>query len=168
MATSDKTGPDDEAVEGSWSPKRTKQGKAAPSPDPEVLADEIEKTREELAETLDAIADKVSPKRVTARTKKAAKDGAADAVESVKETVVAAKDAAKEKVTGQSAPAVPLAAAEVPVEVAPTPSSATAPAYTPTDYTSTLPPAAPSRAPMYAGAAAAALVAFWLLRRGRR
>ena len=101
----DSTGPDDEVVEGSWSPRRPKASSKATSksaksdggtPDPDVLVEEIEQTREELAETLDAIADKVSPKRVADRTKKAAKDGANDAVESVKATASDAADKAKE------------------------------------------------------------------------
>jgi len=36
--------------------------------DPDEIQREIERTRAELAETIDAIADRVSPKRVTART----------------------------------------------------------------------------------------------------
>lgn len=186
MATSDNNGPDTEAVEGSWSPKRSrtaaeKKAGRNGSPDPEVLAEEIEKTREELAETLDAIADKVSPKRVAGRTKKAAKDGAADAVDSVKETAAGAAQAvkagvAKAKERSAAEPAVPLAVAEVPVEVAPTPGTladAEVTARVPAGaeapvHTSTLPPAAPSRAPLYAGAGAAALVALLLLRRRRR
>lgn len=44
------------------------QREAQHSQDPEVLAEGIEKTREELAQTLDAIADKVSPKKVAKRT----------------------------------------------------------------------------------------------------
>lgn len=62
------------------------------SGDPEVLASEIEKTREDLAETLDAIADKVSPKRVTQRTKKKVTDAA-------KSSVHGAADTVKEKAT---------------------------------------------------------------------
>jgi hypothetical protein len=153
VASNDKTGPQD--VEGSWSPKRprstsSKVGTDKGSPDPEVLAQEIEQTREELAETLDAIADKVSPKKVVGRTKKAAKDGVADAVEAVKETASHAAESAKggvaavkEKVSGDSdtdrsplGPAtsvevgsasplsddtISIPAAEVPVEPAPTP-----------------------------------------------
>ena len=63
----------------------------ATSNDPEVLAAEIEKTREELAETLDAIADKVSPKRVASRTRK--KVG--DAVHSGAEGAAAGRRAAR-------------------------------------------------------------------------
>ena len=102
MATNDSTGPGDEAVEGSWSPRRSKPSSAkassgkTPAKDPEVLAGEIEKTREELAETLDAIADKVSPKKVADRTKRKVKDGASDAVAAVKETASGAQAKAAE------------------------------------------------------------------------
>ncbi|MCU1693080.1 MAG: hypothetical protein JWM64_2171 [Frankiales bacterium] len=68
--------------------------KGSGSNDPAVLAAEIEKTREDLAETLDAIAEKVSPKRVAGRTKKKV----ADAVTSAKETVVEQAGAARDKV----------------------------------------------------------------------
>ena len=71
-------------------------------PDPDALAAEIEKTREDLAETLDAIAEKVSPKRVAKRTTKkvtsAVKDTAHDAASAVKDTASSAKD----KVSGGS------------------------------------------------------------------
>ncbi len=207
MANDDKTGPQD--VEGSWSPKRPRStsaksaaGKGA-SPDPEVLAQEIEQTREELAETLDAIADKVSPKKVVGRTKKAAKDGATDAVEAVKESASSAAEsvkggvaAVKEKVTGDSNPVrsslapatsvevgaasplpddtVSIPAAEVPVEPAPTPGALADAAYTVTEpaggeapYVSTLPPSAPSRVPVLAGAGAL-LVLLYVLKRRRR
>lgn len=175
MATNDKTGPADEAVEGSWSPRRAPSAKAAPgrpkqaTPDPEALTQDIDKTREELAETLDAIADRVSPKRVATRTTKAAQDGASQAVENVKETAAETAAAvkggvakAREKVSGE------------PVEVASTPGALADTAVTPIVppgaeapvHTST-PPAAPSRMPLYAGALAA-LVALLLLRRRHR
>lgn len=71
--------------------------RAPTSNDPEALAAEIEKTREELAETLDAIADKVSPKRVASRTKRkvgdAVKDGAEGAAATVKAGTSQLKDA---------------------------------------------------------------------------
>ena len=101
-----------------------RDARSSGSDDPEVLAEEIERTREELAETLDAIADKVSPKRVAARTKKqvseAVNDGAAEASATVKEkaasasaavssgaaslktTAEQAKEAVQEKVSGSS------------------------------------------------------------------
>jgi len=191
VASNDKTGPED--VEGSWSPKRprsrpTKAVADKSSTDPAVLAQEIEQTREELAETLDAIADKVSPKKVVGRTKKAAKDGAADAVEAVKDTASSAADsvkggvaAVKEKVSGHGDAAaslsdhtVSLAVAEVPVEPAPTPGAladasfiVTEPAGGKTPYVSTLPPPAPSRVPVFAGAGAL-LVLLYVLKRRRR
>ena len=203
VANDDKSGPED--VEGSWSPKRprsssSKSGAAkGGSPDPEVLAQEIEQTREELAETLDAIADKVSPKKVVGRTKKAAKDGVADAVEAVKGTAASAADSAKggvaavkEKVSGDSAPAAPatsvavgsasplsddtvsIPAAEVPVEPAPTPGALADAAFTVTEpaggetpYVSTLPPPAPSRVPVVAGAGALLVLLYVLTRRRR-
>lgn len=193
MASNDKNGPDGEVVEGSWSPRRSKSSaaktgkpEAGKSPDPEVLAGEIERTREELAETLDAIAEKVSPKRVAGRTKKkvgdSVKQGTHDAVESVKSTAGEAAEAVKggvsavkEKVGGDGgdgdAPRGPLTPATsvevdsatplgaVPVE----PAGAEAPA-----YTRTLPPAAPSRLPVVAGAGVALLVLLFLMRRRRR
>lgn len=83
------------------SARRAAQQQAGqPSDDPEVLASEIEKTREDLAETLDAIADKVSPKRVTQRTKKkvadTAKQGVHDAADSVKEKAAGAGESLKD------------------------------------------------------------------------
>ncbi len=151
MASNDKSGPED--VEGSWSPKRprstAKSGADKGSPDPDVLAQEIEQTRDELAETLDAIADRVSPKKVAGRTKQAAKDGAADAVEVVKGTAASAAGSVKggvasvrEKVSGDAAAAPPSApsplpddtvsfpAAEVPLEPAPTPGALADAAFT--------------------------------------
>jgi hypothetical protein len=81
-------------------PKKAAAQKADRSTDPDQLAAEIEKTREDLAETLDAIAEKVSPKRVAKRTTKkvtsAVKDTAHDAATTVKDTATSAK----EKVTG--------------------------------------------------------------------
>jgi hypothetical protein len=66
-----------------------REARSSGSEDPDVLVEEIERTREDLAETLDAIADKVSPKRVAARTKQqvteTVKDGAAEASATVKE-----------------------------------------------------------------------------------
>lgn len=77
--------------------------------DPEVLAASIEQTRDDLAHTLDEIADKVSPKRVTKRATKKVADTAKDKAATVKEVVAEkaadakdavldAKDAAADKV----------------------------------------------------------------------
>ena len=84
---------------------------AASTGDPAVLAAEIEKTREDLAGTLDAIADKVSPKRVAKRTSKkvaaSVKEGAAAAKESVVEGAAAAKGAVRDLAGKQSLTATP-------------------------------------------------------------
>lgn len=72
------------------------------SNDPEVLAAEIEKTREELAETLDAIADKVSPKRVASRTKKKVGDAVKDGAEGAAATVKAGTSQLKEAVSAKA------------------------------------------------------------------
>ena len=73
---------------------------ASSTGDPAALAAEIEKTREDLAGTLDAIADKVSPKRVAKRTSKkvaaSVKEGASAAKESVVEGAAAAKGAVRD------------------------------------------------------------------------
>jgi hypothetical protein len=88
-------------------PKAPRARKAAPArkSDPDVIAADIERTRVELAETLDAIAEKVSPKRVAKRTTKkvaaAVKDTAHDAATTVKGTAHTAKD----KVSGGSSKA---------------------------------------------------------------
>ena len=137
-----------DAVEGSWSPKRPRtaaqQRAAAPTAkDPEVLAADIERTREELAQTLDAIADKVSPKRVARRTSKklgeSVKEGAGRAEEALKtgaaaavETVRDAAETVKEKVapsadpvttTGLHEPVVVVSSSGYPVVAAPDPRS---------------------------------------------
>jgi hypothetical protein len=74
-------------------------GRSSGSDDPETIVSEIERTREDLAETLDAIADKVSPKRVASRTKRkvseAVKDGATEASATVKEKAASASEAAR-------------------------------------------------------------------------
>ena len=68
---------------------------------PEALTEQIEQTREELAATLDEIADRVSPKRVASRTTKKltenVKESAASARETVTEKALAAKEVASEK-----------------------------------------------------------------------
>jgi gas vesicle protein len=159
------------------------------SNDPEVLAAEIERTREELAETLDAIADKVSPKRVTARTKKkvgdAVKDGAEQATATVKAGAAQLKEAVVErtetvrdkagdvtaKVHGSDSTAdVPSTTAALPVAgtdaARPVLDPLAAPGLRPVP-----PPAGSSLSlgqPAVIGAVVAALVALLVLRRRRR
>ncbi|MDP9101372.1 MAG: DUF3618 domain-containing protein [Actinomycetota bacterium] len=93
-------------------PARTDRSGGAAGPgsggnDPEQLVAEIERTREELAGTLDAIAEKVSPKRAASRTGKklaaavsegaeTVKEGAANAKEAVKDGAASAKEALKD------------------------------------------------------------------------
>lgn len=95
--------------EGSTTPEGTTAGRRprtaaeqreerATSNDPEVLAAEIERTREELAETLDAIADKVSPKRVAGRTRKKVADSVKDSADKGAATVKAGASQLKEVV----------------------------------------------------------------------
>ena len=71
------------------------------SSDPDVLVAQIEATREDLAETLDAIADKVSPKKVAARSRQkvtdTVKEKAATAKEVVQEKAATAKEGVQEK-----------------------------------------------------------------------
>jgi len=90
VASNDETGTTAEIAEGSASDRggaatSTKagtndRGKSGGSPDPDQLVQEIEQTREDLAETLDAIVDKVSPKRVMDRTKEQARSDAQEAL----------------------------------------------------------------------------------------
>ena len=179
----------DDAVEGSWSPKRpttaaeervARQSDVSTTQD---LASDIEKTREELAQTLDAIADRVSPKKVAQRTsdqvRVSVKEGVAKGQVAMKagaasasETAKGAVEAAKEMVSGNGA--VPAAAAPPPA-VAPTPGAladasqppVAAPygAEVPTYYA---PAPSTSKAPLIGGVGVAVLVLFLVLRRRRR
>ncbi len=122
------------------------------SQDPEVLAREIERTREDLAETMDAIADKVSPKRVADRTKARATEVTQHAIATAKEKAAEASTTAKEavasargKATGQPAVATTSIAPGSP-GWEPAPASAVRPEYV-------------------AGGALGVLVLLWLSRR---
>lgn len=66
--------------------------------DPERLEREIERTRAKLGEDLDALEEKINPKKVAHRSMDRAKEKAAE----VKDKVVGAAGAAKEKVAGGS------------------------------------------------------------------
>ena len=133
----------------------------SPSNDPDRLAADIERTREELAETLDAIAEKVSPKRVAKRTTKrvatAVKDTAHDAATSVKDTAVSAK----EKVTGGSA-------AQVEAPTVPTTSYAAPGAPYPVTPFTTYSSSGSVFKPQYVAAGVLAALLAWLLLRKRR
>ncbi len=65
--------------------------------DTEVLARDIEQTREELSVTIDAIVDRVSPKKVVERSKQQAREGVHDATEIVKVHATTAAGVVREK-----------------------------------------------------------------------
>jgi hypothetical protein len=175
--------------DASATPKAAARKKApAKAANPDQLAADIERTREELAETLDAIAEKVSPKRVAKRTTKkvadAVKETAHDAADAVKETAHTAKD----KVTGSSSGSslakggtdwapdpgagevtAPTIVRDLPqaggVEVPSLPTTTyVAPAVTSPTYTSS----GSVVKPQYIAAGAAAALLAWLLVRKRR
>lgn len=143
------------------------------SNDPEVLATEIERTREELADTLDAIADKVSPKRVAGRTKKKVGDAVKDGAEGAKETVRAGTAAVRGAATGAKE-TVEEKVASGQDEPAAAPLDVTTPAYAPATPPLHPVPAVPAQSsslvgpPALAGAVAALVVALLVLRRRRR
>ena len=142
------------------------------SPDPAQLVAEIERTREDLAETLDAIADRVSPKRVAQRGAVRLKEVTATTKVVVLEKAATVKALATEKVaaargTGPER-AAPAAVLDSPAGSAPLPptTGVAVPGL------STRPTAASSEiygVPREAIAAGvvAALVVLWLLRRRR-
>ena len=204
MANDSNKGSGGEAVEGSWSPRRrgasspgADAGKGGP-PDPEQLAQDIERTREDLAQTLDAIADKVSPRRVVDRTKTQAKADAQQAVATVKEKVATAGAStrvkaaaaaesvksgvaqAKERVGGDDAARSPLGpATSVELDAAAPVSSTgaladatvvqTEPAGADAPAWTPYPAPEPaSRAPLLVAAGAVVLVLLLVLRRRRR
>jgi hypothetical protein len=65
--------------------------------DTEVLARDIAQTREELSVTIDAIVDRVSPKKVVERGKQQAREGVQDATEIVKGHATTAAGVVREK-----------------------------------------------------------------------
>ena len=65
--------------------------------DTEVLARDIAQTREELSVTIDAIVDRVSPKKVVERSKQQAREGVQDATEIVKGHATTAAGVVREK-----------------------------------------------------------------------
>ena len=91
------------AIEVSSSPERTptpaqqRANAHAGSTDTDQLVSDIEKTREELAVTIDAIVDRVSPKKVVERSKQQAREGVADATVIVKQHASTAAEVVREK-----------------------------------------------------------------------
>ena len=65
--------------------------------DTEVLARDIAQTREELSVTIDAIVDRVSPKKVVERSKQQAREGVQDATEIVKGHATTAAGVVRDK-----------------------------------------------------------------------
>jgi Protein of unknown function (DUF3618) len=88
----------------------TDEGDNVPRRDPDAIADEIEQTRAELADTIDAIAERMNPKRAAARSAQA-----------VKAQVSSARDKVADVATGDGgSDESPLRqAANAPVPVAP-------------------------------------------------
>jgi hypothetical protein len=79
--------------------------------DPDAIAREIEQTRAELADTIDAIADRISPKRVASRGAQAvkAKVGAATPTPSGAGSQPSGDNVGLNQPAGSSLPIVPLA-----------------------------------------------------------
>lgn len=79
--------------------------KASGSPDPDVIVAQIERTREDLAETLDAIVDRVSPKRVADRSKTKIRETVRSTAASARQVLTEKTATAKVAVTEKSATA---------------------------------------------------------------
>ncbi len=93
-----------ERIEGTAAHGTTGAGRAGRTPagreqsaDPAVLVAQIEAPREDLAQTLDAIAEKVSPKRVAQRGTERAKELAASAKVVLAERTAGARETVGEK-----------------------------------------------------------------------
>ena len=98
----DKSGTDAGAA-GGRPAQRT--GNDKQSDDPEAIVAEIERTRDDLAETLDEIADRVSPKRVANRSKQKAREIVAEKSAQAREIVAEKSAQAREIVAEKSAQA---------------------------------------------------------------
>ncbi|MCU1676356.1 MAG: hypothetical protein JWM93_1114 [Frankiales bacterium] len=70
--------------------------------EPEDLEHHIERTRDDLAITIDAIADRVSPKRVASRGMAQAKDAAHNAIDAARTAMVAAQQKVADLRAGSS------------------------------------------------------------------
>ena len=79
------------------SDRKADQKGAQGSQDPDVLVREIEETREDLAETIDAIADRVSPQRVKERSMDKLRETTDHAKEVVAEKAATVKQVVQEK-----------------------------------------------------------------------
>jgi hypothetical protein len=162
---------DGESSDDARSAAEQRRAGVSTSEDPEVLAEEIERTREDLSETLDAIADKVSPKRVADRTKERVGEALKEGSDSAKETLrtgatavkgaaVNARAAVEEKVDAVKAGSGDSQQVSSYAAVGPAAGGL-----------HPVPPAPPSpwlTPPALAGATAALLVVLFVLRRRRR
>ena len=158
MATTDSPSPRKPVTAAQQRAQReTTQPVVEAAPTTDQLVEGIERTREDLASTLDEIADKVSPKRVAKRTSQkvaaSVKETAASAKESVVESASSAKEAAADTVTAAKkrvgktkAPAEPVVVLEAGPLATPTvgdtpPALAEALAEEPAPVTGIVPPA---------------------------
>ncbi len=100
----------DKSTGGAGRPNSPRAASSSGSQDPDVLAAEIERTREDLAETLDEIADRVSPKRVASRGKQKLSETVREKTAVAKEVVAEKTAVAKEVVAEKTAVAKEKAA----------------------------------------------------------
>ena len=100
MATDETTSKAIDVSQSAQRPPTAAQRRAtehAGTTDTEILARNIAQTREELSVTIDAIVDRVSPKKVVERGKQQAREGVQDATEIVKGHATTAAGLLKEK-----------------------------------------------------------------------
>ncbi len=100
MATDQTTGSTTDVSPSAQRPPTAAEQRAtehAGTTDTEVLARDIAQTREELSVTIDAIVDRVSPKKVVERSKQQAREGVQDATQIVKGHATTAAGLVKEK-----------------------------------------------------------------------
>jgi hypothetical protein len=87
------------------------EGDDVPSRNPDTIAEEIEQTRAELADTIDAIAERMSPKRAAARSAEAVKAQVTSARDRVINDHAAADGSSPVRQAASApVPVVPLAA----------------------------------------------------------
>ncbi|MDP9496529.1 MAG: DUF3618 domain-containing protein [Actinomycetota bacterium] len=109
--SSERTDRSDTKAGASGGGSRTARGKhGKQASDPDALAAEIEQTREDLAVTLDEIADRVSPKRVAERGKSRAREVFAERSAQAKELYAEKSAQAKELMAEKTAVAKDKAA----------------------------------------------------------
>lgn len=97
-----------DAAEESSKPSESEEGAAdvAEGRDPDVIQREIEQTRAELADTIDAIADRLSPKRAASRGAAAVKSQLSNAFTGSDEPPASVLDAPPERAEHSTQPAL--------------------------------------------------------------